>query len=73
MTTERPKVTDMGRYSITQTAAILKIDRGSLRKYTHDTCEINCYYRTIAGKERKYYLGRDILKFWDGRSGGGVQ
>lgn len=64
MTTEEPKVSLSGRYSINDTCKLLGICRDSLAKYTHETCEIACGWRTIGGKMRKYYLGSEILRFW---------
>ena len=68
MTTERPKVTLTGRYSVMQTCAELGISRDSLRKYTEVTQEIKCGWRTIGGRLRKFYLGSEILRFFDSKA-----
>ena len=34
MVTEEPKISDAGRYSVTQTAKLLGIHRDTLRRYT---------------------------------------
>lgn len=64
MTPEEPKIALNGRYSINQTCELLDICRDSLYKYTHVTCEIKCGWRNIGGKQRKYYLGSEILRYW---------
>lgn len=56
-----PKVADTGRYSVTETCAALGIHRNSLRKYT-DQGLIKCGFRKATC--RKFYAGREILKFW---------
>lgn len=68
MNDQRPKVTENGRYTIKQTHTELGIDRNTLYKYTHVTCEIPCNYRIVGGKKRKFYNGRDILRFWDSKT-----
>lgn len=69
MNPNRPKVNENGRYSIKQTHTELGIDRGTLYKYTHVTNELPCDYRQEGGRLRKFYLGRDILQFWDSKTG----
>ncbi len=64
MTPERPKVVLDGRYSINETCNILGICRDTLYKYTHITGDIKCSYTIRGGRERKFYYGKDILRFW---------
>lgn len=68
MNHQRPNVSETGRYTIKQTAEELQIDRNTLYKYTHVTGEIQCSYRKIGGRLRKFYLGADIINFWEGRA-----
>ncbi len=67
MTSERPKVAETGRYSINQTCDLLGISRDTLRKYTDETFEIKCCWRILGGIRRKYYLGSEILRFFDSK------
>lgn len=62
MTPALPTIAMDGKYSITQTCAILGIHRDTLRKYT-DSGEIRCGVRRSTGK--KFYLGSDIFKFFN--------
>lgn len=68
MSPNRPTVLETGRYSIKQTHTELGIDRNTLYKYTHVTCEITCSYRIVGGRKRKFYSGREILRFWDSKN-----
>jgi predicted site-specific integrase-resolvase len=56
-----PAVRLDGRYSIKETCVHLGIHRDTLRKYT-DTGEIRCRLRQ--GGKTKFYLGSEIMKFW---------
>lgn len=56
-----PKVSDTGRYSVTETCEALGIHRNSLRKYT-ELGLIKCGFRRQSA--RKFYAGREILRFW---------
>lgn len=56
-----PNVNVAGRYSVTETSAVLGIHRNSLRKYTEQGL-IKCGFRRQTA--RKFYLGSEILKFW---------
>lgn len=61
ITSIEPKVNEAGRYSVTETCAVLGIHRNSLRKYT-ELGLIKCGFRKLTA--RKFYAGREILKFW---------
>lgn len=61
ITSIEPNVSDSGRYSVMETCAVLGIHRNSLRKYT-EMGLIKCGFRKL--KARKFYTGREILKFW---------
>lgn len=61
ITAIEPKVNEAGRYSVTETCAALGIHRNSLRKYTAQGL-IKCGFRRQSA--RKFYAGREILKFW---------
>lgn len=61
MTAIEPQVNPMGRYSITETAKALCIDRATLRKYTK-LGAIKVGIRKYTNKQ--FYTGRDILSFW---------
>jgi len=61
MTTEEPKVTEKGRYNVTETCAILGVHRNTLRRYTESGL-IKAGFRRVSA--RKFYTGEDILKFW---------
>lgn len=56
-----PRISESGRYSVTQTCAILGINRKTLQKYT-ERALIKCGYRRT--NYRKFYLGREIVRFW---------
>jgi predicted site-specific integrase-resolvase len=61
MTTEQPKVNPTSRYSVTETCILLGIHRNSLRKYTAEgRIKMGVRKSTI----RKFYLGSEIMKFW---------
>ncbi len=62
ITSERPNVSENGRYTISETCKLLGICRDSLRKYTNEGL-IRCGFRQCYN--HKFYLGRDILIFWD--------
>lgn len=64
MKAEEPKVILNGRYSINETCKLLGICRDTLYRYTHDTCEIKCGIVERGGRIRKFYLGKEILRFW---------
>ena len=59
MTANEPQIDPNGRYSIKQTCAILDCHRNSLLNWTNEG-RIRCNFNT----RHKFYLGRDILKFW---------
>lgn len=61
ITSIEPQVSDTGRYSVTETCSVLGIHRNSLRKYT-DMGLIKCGFRKLTA--RKFYAGREILRFW---------
>lgn len=65
MTAEKPNISSDGRYSIRETCEILGIHRDTLYRYTHVTCEIKCGIVMRGGKSRKFYFGREILRFWN--------
>lgn len=58
----QPDVRRDGRYSIGDTCRHLGINRDTLRKYT-DLGEIRCRLRQ--GGKKKFYLGAEILRFWN--------
>lgn len=61
ITAIEPQISDSGRYSVTETCAILGINRRTLQKYT-ESCLIKCGYRKT--NFRKFYLGKEIIRFW---------
>ena len=61
ITAIEPNVSAAGRYSVTETSAVLGIHRNSLRKYTEQGL-IKCGFRRTTA--RKFYLGSEILRFW---------
>lgn len=63
ITATEPDVSETGRYSVTETCRKLGIHRNTLRKYT-SLGLIRCGMRRQT--ERKFYSGREILKFWRG-------
>ena len=64
MTAEVPNVTETGRYSVTKTTEVLGIHRNTLNRYTERGL-IKCGHRRESG--RKFYEGREILRFWKAR------
>lgn len=64
ITSEEPKVAINKRYSISEAACLLGIDRKTLRKYTaagYIRCGIHKY------NMKKFYTGYDIKAFWVAR------
>lgn len=61
MTAEEPRVSNEGRYSVTQTCAALDITKNTLRSYTLQGF-IKCGFRR--GTCRKFYAGSEIRRFW---------
>lgn len=58
----QPDVKLDGRYCINDTCRFLGIHRHTLRKYS-ESGEIQ--YRLRQNGKTKFYLGREILKFWN--------
>lgn len=61
ITAEIPDVKETGRYTVKQACDVLGIHRNTLRNYT-DQGLIKCGFRKA--NYRKFYEGREILKFW---------
>lgn len=61
MTSEEPKVSAEGRYSVGQTCTLLGIHRNTLRRYTEEG-RIKCGFRRMDA--RKFYTGREITRLW---------
>ena len=61
ITSEEPKVSPTGRYSIGQASAVLGIHRNTLFRYTEQGF-IRCGYRRNTLK--KFYSGSEIIRFW---------
>lgn len=61
ITPVEPAVRADGRYSISQTCAVLGIHRNTLRRYT-ESGMIKCGFRRES--LRKFYPGREIIRFW---------
>lgn len=61
ITPVEPQVASEGRYTVGQTCRALGIHRNTLRKYT-DAGMIKCGFRRESA--RKFYLGREIVRFW---------
>lgn len=61
ITAEEPKVSETGRYSVMQASQALGIHRNTLQKYT-EAGFIKCGFRRDT--YRKFYEGREILRFW---------
>lgn len=61
ITSEEPKVSPNGRYSIGEACKALGIHRHTLQKYTENGW-IKCGFRR--NTYRKFYTGTEILKFW---------
>ena len=60
MTSERPTFRPMGRYFQAQAAAIIGVSRQTIRRWTNLG-----KLKASVGKDRLYYCGRDLLKYWD--------
>ena len=58
MVNEEPKVADFGRYSIAETSKLLGIHRNTLLRWTKAGIGVR------RGTMRKFYLGREIKRFW---------
>lgn len=61
ITSTRPLVALDGRYSVTETCAVLGIHRGTLQRYTKKGF-IKVHFRRA--DSRKVYEGRDIIRLW---------
>lgn len=61
ITATEPRVALDGRYTVSQTCLALGIHRNTLQRYTERGL-IKCGLRRETA--RKFYLGRDIIKFW---------
>lgn len=61
ITSIEPKVSDSGRYTVTETCRALGIHKDTLRKYT-DENRIKCGFRRDS--YRKFYKGSEIKRFW---------
>jgi predicted site-specific integrase-resolvase len=61
ITAIEPKVSDTGKYSVSQTCELLGIHRNTLRKYTLSGT-IRCKFHKK--NFRKFYTGQEIIKFW---------
>lgn len=61
MTATMPTINDTDQLSISQAAQVLGIHRNTLRKHT-DEGLIRCGFRRNTG--RRYYLGREIKRYW---------
>lgn len=59
-----PNVSENGKYSVTETTAALGIHRNTLNMYTRNGL-IKCGIRRCS--KRKFYEGREILRFWNAR------
>lgn len=61
MVNYEPHVSKTARYTIDETSNLLGIHRHTLRRYTKQG-KI-CYSRRHAD-DRKFYFGKEILRFW---------
>ncbi len=61
ITQDEPVVKPASRYSINQTCVLLAVSRNTLAKYTKaGYIQYGMHKSTL----RKFYLGREIMKFW---------
>lgn len=61
MVSEEPKISLNGRYPIGEAAALLGIDRSTLRRHT-DMGLVKCgFNRTNA---RRFYKGSELKRYW---------
>ena len=61
MVNEEPKVADYGRYSIDETCKQLGIHRNTLLRWSKAGI---IRFGIRRGTMRKFYLGREIKRFW---------
>lgn len=61
MTNEAPQVKPAGRYSVTETCAILGVHRSTLRRWTMAGAITASHHK---GTGKKFYTGREITRFW---------
>ena len=61
MTETKPNIDPAGRYTIAKTCELLGIDRSTLHRHTTKG-NIKVHFRKC--KNRPFYTGLDILKFW---------
>lgn len=57
------EIKENGRYNVTQTAELLKIDRKTLYNHTIQGM-IKKRYRRV--NNQPFYLGSDIKRYWEG-------
>lgn len=62
ITSIKPKVELDGRYTVGETCSHLGIYRTTLQRYTEQKL-IKCGFRKSSA--RKFYLGREIVRFWE--------
>ena len=60
MTPERPHIAPNGSYTVTQAAALLQIDRRTLRRY--EAAGLVVAHLNRMGKRK--YSGRELIKLW---------
>lgn len=60
MTPERPHIAPTGSYTVTQAAALLQIDRRTLRRY--EAAGLVVAHLNRMGKRK--YSGRELIKLW---------
>lgn len=61
MTSEVPKISKTGRYSVMQACAALGIDRKTLSSYVTRGL-IKAHIRKV--NARKFFIGDDLLRLW---------
>lgn len=64
MTSTRPEVVPLARYSMKDTYLILQISYSTLKRLVRNGC-IKKRYHLRTG--HPYFLGKDILALWDGK------
>ena len=61
MVTEEPNVSDTARYSVTQAAEVMGVNRRTILRHT-DAGYLKCNYRRT--NQRKFYFGKELKRYW---------
>lgn len=64
MLTELPSIAVRGRYSVTETAKVMGVDRSTIRRWI-ECGKMRCGYRQC--NKRRFVTGEEIQRFFNAR------